>query len=482
MQAECARGDVGTVVLTTGSTGLGAIDRVDEALALRERYGVRLHADGAYGGFFTLLARGDDPLVSPAPYAAIAQCDSVVVDPHKHGLQPYGCGAVLFADPAVQRVYRHDSPFTYFTEADLHLGEISLECSRAGAAAAGLWLTLQALPLERDEGLGAVLAAGRRAALDWAARLRSSEVLDLHVEPELDIVTYLPRVGSLSALDAASGAVLKAGMEDADDPVFLSTLYLGARRAGRAPPRPRGRRRRRARAAQRPDEARARAGGAVAARARRGPDPRRAGMTTRGLVALGDSITNGHGEPALGVPMQSWAQWLAEALALPFTKLARDAALARDVLAEQVPRLDGPYDVACLYVGVNDARSPEWDPAAYERALRASVAALAACSERLLLCTLPADLGRPRAAPKPARGERHRPRRRRRERRRARRARRPRRAAVAAARRRPPDRRAASSRSPTARRAPWAPRTCPPRSSRSTAHAAPARASPPAGA
>ena len=72
-----------------------------------------------------------------------------------------------------------------------------------------------------------MLAAGRRAALDWAARLRSSDVLELHVEPELDIVTYLPRVGSLSALDAASGAVLKAGMEDPDDPVFLSTLYLG---------------------------------------------------------------------------------------------------------------------------------------------------------------------------------------------------------------------------------------------------------------
>ena len=132
---------------------------------------MRLHVDGAYGGFFTLLARGEDPLVAPAPYQAIAQCDSVVVDPHKHGLQPYGCGAILFADPSVQRVYRHDSPFTYFTEAELHLGEISLECSRAGAAAAGLWLTLQALPLERDEGLGAVLAAGRRAALDWAQRL-----------------------------------------------------------------------------------------------------------------------------------------------------------------------------------------------------------------------------------------------------------------------------------------------------------------------
>jgi lysophospholipase L1-like esterase len=121
----------------------------------------------------------------------------------------------------------------------------------------------------------------------------------------------------------------------------------------------------------------------------------------RGLVALGDSITNGRGEPALGVPAQSWAQWLAEALELPFTKLAADGALASDVLREQVPRLRGPYDLGCVYVGVNDARSARWDPAAYERDLRAIAAAVAGASARLLLCTVPADLGRPRAAPKP---------------------------------------------------------------------------------
>jgi lysophospholipase L1-like esterase len=122
----------------------------------------------------------------------------------------------------------------------------------------------------------------------------------------------------------------------------------------------------------------------------------------RGLVAIGDSITNGHGEPALGVPMQSWAQWLAEALELPFTKLARDGARAADVRAELLPRLAGPYDVGCAYVGVNDARSLDWDAAVYERDLRAIADALAAASERLLLCTLPADLGRPRAGDKPA--------------------------------------------------------------------------------
>jgi len=123
---------------------------------------------------------------------------------------------------------------------------------------------------------------------------------------------------------------------------------------------------------------------------------------TRGLVALGDSITNGRGEPALGVPMQSWAQWLAEALELPFTKLARDGARTADVLEVLVPRLAGPYDVGCLYVGVNDVRSSDWDSAAFERDVRAMLAALAACSGRRLVCTMPTDLGRPSCAPKPS--------------------------------------------------------------------------------
>ncbi len=213
LDAACARGEVGTVVLTAGTTGLGAVDRVDEALALRERYGVRIHVDAAYGGFFVLL---DD---APAAMRAIGDADSVVIDPHKHGLQPYGCGAVLFNDPGVGRLYAHDSPYTYFTSDELHLGEISLECSRAGAAAAALWLTLRAVDLEP------ILAAARRAARDLAGRLRT---LRLHVEPELDIVTYLPPAGSVSELDAASAAIVRAGMDDPDDPVFLSTVRVDA--------------------------------------------------------------------------------------------------------------------------------------------------------------------------------------------------------------------------------------------------------------
>jgi glutamate/tyrosine decarboxylase-like PLP-dependent enzyme len=230
LEALLAGGGIGTVVATAGTTGLGAVDPVHEVLAVARRHGARVHVDAAYGGFFALLAGADDPAgLDPAPWRAIAECDSVVVDPHKHGLQPYGCGAVLFRDPAVGRLYSHDSPYTYFTSDELHLGEISLECSRAGAAAAALWLTFQLLPL-RPDGLGQVLAAGRRAALAWSELLAASGRLRLYQRPELDIVCYFPVTApaSLAAIDQASARMLADGMKDPAHPVFLSTLTVGA--------------------------------------------------------------------------------------------------------------------------------------------------------------------------------------------------------------------------------------------------------------
>ena len=234
-----AGGRIGTVVATAGTTGLGAIDPVHEVLAIARGHGVRVHVDAAYGGFFTLLAgRQDRAGLDPAPWRAIAECDSVVVDPHKHGLQPYGCGAVLYHDPSVGRLYRHDSPYTYFTSDELHLGEISLECSRAGAAAAALWLTFELLPPVAG-GLGEVLAAGRRAALDWSARLAGSGRLELYQPPDLDIVCYFPVAGTppgLAAIDRESARMLADGMNDQEHPVFLSTLTVPADAFGRRHP------------------------------------------------------------------------------------------------------------------------------------------------------------------------------------------------------------------------------------------------------
>jgi tyrosine decarboxylase / aspartate 1-decarboxylase len=212
LETELERGGVGTVVVTLGTTAIGAVDPLPEVLALRRRYGFRVHVDAAYGGYFRLI---QEALNLPArqAYAAIDQADSIVVDPHKHGLQPYGCGCVLFRDPEVGRFYKHDSPYTYFTSKELrlhpgeeqsfaggpvHLGEISLECSRAGAAAVALWATQRLLPLEPGGEFARGLARGRAAALELDRRLRTDARFQPLAAgpPELDIVTWKPAARS----------------------------------------------------------------------------------------------------------------------------------------------------------------------------------------------------------------------------------------------------------------------------------------------
>jgi lysophospholipase L1-like esterase len=122
----------------------------------------------------------------------------------------------------------------------------------------------------------------------------------------------------------------------------------------------------------------------------------------RGLVALGDSITNGGGNMALGVYPRSWAQWLAMALELPYTSLAFDGATAPGVVLGQLPHLGDAYDLGALFIGANDVRSIDWDPVAFERDYTTALEALTARAPRVLALTIPLDLGRPRAGPKVA--------------------------------------------------------------------------------
>jgi glutamate/tyrosine decarboxylase-like PLP-dependent enzyme len=225
LEEELAKGRIGTVVATLGTTGLGAIDPLADIIPLARKYGARVHVDTAYGGFFKLIENHLDP-EGARHYAAISQSDSVVVDPHKHGLQPYGCGAVFFNDITIGRFYKHDSPYTYFASEDLHFGEIQLECSRAGASAAALWATLKVFPLT-EGGLGQILLAGRNASLTWHGLLEKSEVLAPYQLPELDIVAYLPKVDSLSELDRVSHELfLRAADADRKEQIHLATYVV----------------------------------------------------------------------------------------------------------------------------------------------------------------------------------------------------------------------------------------------------------------
>ncbi len=216
LEGELRKGDVGTIVVTLGTTGIGAVDPLADVLALKQRYGFRVHLDAAYGGYFRLIQEALDEPARRA-YAAVSEVDSIVIDPHKHGLQPYGCGCVLFRDPAVGRFYKHDSPYTYFTSKQFHLGEISLECSRAGASAVALWATQKLLPLKPGGEFARGLAKGRAAALELDRRLREdARFQPLAVgPPELDIVVWkLDAKSSEQSSDLAQKAFVACAARD----------------------------------------------------------------------------------------------------------------------------------------------------------------------------------------------------------------------------------------------------------------------------
>jgi glutamate/tyrosine decarboxylase-like PLP-dependent enzyme len=211
LEDELRKGNVGTVVVTLGTTAIGAVDPLDEILEMRQKYGFRVHVDAAYGGYFKLI---EDVLDEPArrAFAVTGEADSIVIDPHKHGLQPYGCGCVLFRNPAVGQFYKHDSPYTYFTSKELHLGEISLECSRAGAAAVALWTTQRLVPLKPGGEFARGLAAGRRAAKELDRRLRNEGRFEALIagEPELDIVVWKVRAPLASKASEIGESIFSA--------------------------------------------------------------------------------------------------------------------------------------------------------------------------------------------------------------------------------------------------------------------------------
>jgi lysophospholipase L1-like esterase len=133
------------------------------------------------------------------------------------------------------------------------------------------------------------------------------------------------------------------------------------------------------------------------------PGAEQPGAFRLGVLAFGDSITNGGGELQWGVALQSWAMWTARALGVPYNPYAADGATVEGVVERQISLFDravadpySHYAIGCLYIGINDVRLPGFEPARFEELHNQALAFLAARCDRLLTVTIPLDMGRPR--------------------------------------------------------------------------------------
>jgi len=204
-----AAGMIDTVVATLGTTATGAVDPLAEIVALRQRYRFRLHVDASYGGYFGLADNLDAD--ARRAFEAAGAADSIVIDPHKHGLQPYGCGCVLFRDAAAPEAYRHASPYFHPEDDDAPApGAHALECSRPGAAAVALWATQRLLPPVPGGAFAQGLSTGRAAALALHAALENDARCAPLAPPQLDVVVWAMRADGAREASARARAVLQA--------------------------------------------------------------------------------------------------------------------------------------------------------------------------------------------------------------------------------------------------------------------------------
>lgn len=197
-RAQTERRPALMVVAMLGTTEFGAIDPLDEVIAARERFAARglgffVHVDAAWGGYLATLFREPDGRLrardavaapfrsfpSPAVHraiAALAQSDSVTIDPHKLGYLPYGAGAFVCRDHRVMPLLAVDADYV-FTEAPSdeyliryrQLGRYIPEGSKPGAMAAAVYVTHRVLPLDHEH-FGKLPAQTLLAAEAFAAR------------------------------------------------------------------------------------------------------------------------------------------------------------------------------------------------------------------------------------------------------------------------------------------------------------------------
>jgi len=252
LKKELDSGPVMMVMASLGTTGIGAVDPLDEILEFRDQYEFHLHVDAAYGGYYRSIILDQDNRLKPFDESEIAlseyvyrqlarlgEADSVTIDPHKHGLVGYGAGSVLFKDETLRQVILNTAPYTYHVTDKPNIGMFTLEGSRPGAAAAAVWLTNQLIPLN-ENGFGEILTLCHNTARSLYDALLEMDSFQPICEPDLDLLGFY-HVGrnqhSLQSINEATEKMYRhLSVENPRAPFILSKFVIDPETAARILP------------------------------------------------------------------------------------------------------------------------------------------------------------------------------------------------------------------------------------------------------
>jgi len=159
---QADRRPVIAVVAVMGTTEESAVDPLRKVLDIRTAGRKRgfeflVHADAAWGGYHASLIRDDFDMERPQfqgpaipvgmsdyateQFAALAESDSITVDPHKSGYIPYPAGALCYRNSAMRDLVTFAAPVVFHGDAEPTVGIYGVEGSKPGAAAAAVYLS-----------------------------------------------------------------------------------------------------------------------------------------------------------------------------------------------------------------------------------------------------------------------------------------------------------------------------------------------------
>ncbi|HJZ93337.1 MAG TPA: aminotransferase class V-fold PLP-dependent enzyme [Gemmataceae bacterium] len=210
------------VVANAGATRTGTVDALSEVAAVARAEGLWFHVDAAYG-WLAVLAESERPELS-----AIAEADSVTLDPHKWLAQTFDVGCVLVRDGGMLPATFTSRP-DYLQDVAPNEGEVNyadhgIALSRRFRALK-IWLSVQMLGLDWFRRLvehSCGLAAYAEAVLERAG------CFEIVCPRRLSIVCfrYVPP-GGADDLDAVN-ARLVAALRDTGRAFLSSTRLRGA--------------------------------------------------------------------------------------------------------------------------------------------------------------------------------------------------------------------------------------------------------------
>ncbi|NKB38408.1 MAG: aminotransferase class V-fold PLP-dependent enzyme [Gammaproteobacteria bacterium] len=199
------------IIANAGTTNTGAVDPLEELLAIRDTEQMWLHVDGAFGAAAALTDKGREVL------KGLENVDSLSFDPHKWLFQPYEIGGIIVRDMNhLQKTFATNASYLRDIQGpdsqEVNFFDYGIQMTR-GFRALKMWLSIKTFGLAAFR---KAIERGIELAELVETELKKSEHWEIITPAQLGIITFRYVIAGLdeSALSELNQRIVQSIVDD----------------------------------------------------------------------------------------------------------------------------------------------------------------------------------------------------------------------------------------------------------------------------